>query len=72
MLVGKCKKCHKRYLGWALSKTEYQTCPNCGTKLTIHNETMEPTLDSKTPLPPLEKCEKEWQNLLEKSMAIFL
>jgi len=31
----KCPKCGARYFGWALRNPEYQTCPNCGTKLEI-------------------------------------
>ena len=58
MLVGRCTKCYQRYFGWALSVTEYQICPNCGSKLAIHDETMDAAPEYKTSLPALENRKK--------------
>ena len=37
MLVGKCTKCGKSYIGWALSRPEHHTCLECGAILLIRN-----------------------------------
>ena len=35
MLEAKCVKCGVCYRGWALLNPRHQTCPKCGTKLTV-------------------------------------
>jgi len=41
MLEARCPKCGYHYCGWALTNPEYQTCPNCGTKLEVYQEKRE-------------------------------
>lgn len=38
MPEGRCPKCGALFYGWALTEPENQTCPECGTKLEIHQE----------------------------------
>lgn len=38
MPEGRCPKCGALFYGWALTEPENQTCPNCGTRLEIHQE----------------------------------
>ena len=48
MLVGKCTKCGKQYVGWALSSPEYQNCPHCEARLVIRNMSENYQPDKKT------------------------
>ena len=54
MLVGECKKCGKRYYGWALSMEDQQTCSECGSKLTIGNEAMDRDFESTESSPVVD------------------
>ena len=54
MLVGECKKCGERYYGWALSMEDQQTCSECGSKLTVCDETMNHDFRSTRPSPVIE------------------
>ena len=35
MLKGKCPKCKRYAIGWALANPRHQICPNCGVGLDI-------------------------------------
>ena len=35
MLEGKCPKCGRCFIGWALLNPRHQTCPKCGVGLEI-------------------------------------
>lgn len=35
MIIGKCPKCGKLYLGWSLREPSNQVCRNCGCDLMI-------------------------------------
>ena len=72
MLASKCAKCSKHYFGWALSIPEHQKCPYCGSKLAIHDETIDLDIDYETLLQSLDNHREEWQESLEKTMAIHL
>ncbi|MFC2045125.1 hypothetical protein ACFLUH_00395 [Chloroflexota bacterium] len=48
MLAGKCSKCGETYVGWLLSKPEYQKCPKCDANLIIHDEDTGSILDNQT------------------------
>ena len=72
MLVGKCMRCGKQYLGWALSKTEYQTCTNCGARLVIRKMSTNYEPDNNTPSAPLGTGKEEWQESLENTLPQFL
>ena len=54
MLVGECEKCGERYFGWALSLPEQQTCSNCGSKLNICNDIVDPDFESTGSSPVIE------------------
>ncbi|MBA7617873.1 hypothetical protein ES703_25191 [subsurface metagenome] len=47
MLKGKCPKCGYRSTGWALLNPEHQTCPNCGERLEIKEDSLNPPDDKK-------------------------
>jgi DNA-directed RNA polymerase subunit RPC12/RpoP len=72
MLVGRCTRCGKQYMGWALSRPEHQTCPDCGAKLVIRNMSTNYQPDSKTPALSLGSSQGEWQELLERTLPHFL
>jgi DNA-directed RNA polymerase subunit RPC12/RpoP len=72
MLASKCAKCGKHFVGWALSTPENQKCPYCGSKLAIHDETIDLDVDYSTLLQSVDSNQSEWQRSLEKTMAIYL
>ena len=72
MLVGKCTKCGKRYLGWALSQPEHQYCDDCGVKLIIRNMGMNNQPDDKIIAASLRSGKEEWQESLENTLPHFL
>jgi DNA-directed RNA polymerase subunit RPC12/RpoP len=72
MLVGKCTKCNKRYIGWALSRPEHQECPECSTKLIIRNMGANYKPDSTTLAAAMGTGKEEWQESLENTLPHFL
>jgi len=72
MLVGKCTKCGKRYIGWALSKPEHQTCPECGIRLVIRNMSENCPPDNETVAASQINGIAEWQEALENTLPHFL
>ena len=72
MLVGKCTKCEKRYVGWALYSPEQQTCDNCGTRLIIRNMAESYQVDSETLAASEITGKEEWQQSLENTLPDFL
>ena len=72
MLVGKCPKCGKQYIGWALSIPEYQVCPVCGARLVIRNMHKNCQPDEKTLAASEIDGMVEWQESLENNLSHFL
>ena len=72
MLVGKCTKCGKRYIGWALSRSEHQTCPDCGAKLIVRNMSENYQQDTKTVVASKKEGITEWQEALEDTLPHFM
>ncbi len=72
MLASKCAKCGKHFVGWSLALPENQRCRYCGSKLAIHDETIDLNVDYGTLLQSMDSNQSEWQGLLEKTMAIYL
>ena len=71
MLASKCAKCGKHFVGWALSIPENQKCRHCGSKLAIHDETVDLDVDYEGLLQSLDNHQDEWQQSLEKTMAVY-
>ena len=72
MLVGKCTKCGKRYVGWALSRPEHRKCPDCGVGLVVRNMTEKQQPDSATLMAAQTRGIAEWQDSLEETLPHFL
>jgi DNA-directed RNA polymerase subunit RPC12/RpoP len=72
MLVGKCTRCDKRYIGWALSRPEHQMCPNCGTRLLVYSMDERYQPDAQTTLSVQKDKIGEWQEALESMLHNFL
>ena len=72
MLVGKCIRCDKRYIGWALSRPEHQMCPYCGTRLLVYDMDGEYQPDAQTTLSVQKDGIAEWQEALENILPSFL
>ena len=72
MLASKCAKCGKHFVGWALSLPEHQKCPYCGSKLAIHDETIELDIGYENLLQAINSSPIEWQESLERTMALYL
>ena len=72
MLASKCAKCGKHFLGWSLSIPENQKCPYCGSRLMIHDDTVDLDVDYRELNKSLHNHPDEWQQLLEKTLAIYL
>jgi DNA-directed RNA polymerase subunit RPC12/RpoP len=72
MLVGRCTRCGKQYMGWALSRPEHQMCPDCGAKLVIRNMSTNFQPDNRTLAASVRSGKEEWQELLEKTLPHFL
>jgi DNA-directed RNA polymerase subunit RPC12/RpoP len=75
MLVGKCTRCGKQYVGWALSRPEHQECNDCGAKLVIRNIRNignNYQSDNKTLASSLRSGKEEWQEALENTLPHFL
>jgi len=71
MLVGKCTKCGKRYVGWALSRPEHQTCPDCGIRLVVRNMSENCQPDSETLIAGQRNGIAEWPETQEKAAPNF-
>ena len=71
MLASKCAKCKKHFVGWALSLPEYKICPYCGSKLAIHDETIELDVGYENLLQAINNRPIEWQESLEKTLAVY-
>ena len=71
MLASKCAKCGKHFVGWALSVPKNQKCPYCGSKLAIHDETIDLNVDYGTLLQPMDNRMSEWEQSLEKTFAVY-
>lgn len=72
MLVGRCTRCGKRYIGWALSRPEHQECDYCGVKLIIRNMGVNYQLDDKIDIAIKRSGKEEWQEALEHTLPHFL
>jgi DNA-directed RNA polymerase subunit RPC12/RpoP len=72
MLVGKCVRCDKRYIGWALSRPEHQMCPNCGSRLLICNMSEKYQQYAQETLSVQKDGMAEWQESLESMLPNFL
>ncbi len=72
MLASKCAKCGKYYIGWALSIPENQKCPYCGSRLAIHDNTVDLDVDYEELYKSLYNHHDEWLQLLEKTLAVYL
>ena len=72
MLVGKCAKCGKQYIGWALSQPEHQYCDDCGIKLIIRNMGVNYPIDDKIVTAINRSGKEEWQEALENTLPHFL
>ena len=72
MLVGKCTRCGKRYVGWALSRPEHQTCPDCTARLVIRNMGGKYQPDNVTVAASQRNEVAEWQESLEETLPHFL
>ena len=72
MLVGKCPRCGKRYMGWALSRPEHQECNDCGVKLVIRNTNVNYQPDGERLADSLRVRKEEWQEALENTLPDFL
>ena len=71
MLVGKCTKCGKRFIGWALSRPEEQKCTYCGTRLVVRNMVEGFQLDPETAIAAQRKGIAEWQDAMEGETPDF-
>ena len=72
LLVGKCTKCGKRYIGWALSRPEYQNCPDCGVRLVVRNMVGKYQPDSETAIAAQRDEIAEWQEAREDETTHFI
>ena len=73
MLVGKCTKCGKRYIGWALSKTEERKCPVCGIRLVVRNMSENHQPNTETAVAGQRKGIAEWHDeALESKKPNFM
>jgi DNA-directed RNA polymerase subunit RPC12/RpoP len=71
MLASKCARCGKHFIGWALSIPENQKCPYCGSKLAIHDETIDHEIDYERLLQSIDTKQYEWQQSLERTLAVY-
>ena len=69
---GKCAKCGKHRIRWPLSIQERKECSHCGSNLAIHDEIVELDLDYVTLMQLRDRYQEEWQDDLEKTIAIHL
>ena len=72
MLVGKCTKCGKRYIGWALSRQEHQMCPDCGARLIVRNMSEKYQSNTETVVTLKRDGIAEWQETLEDTLPHFM
>lgn len=72
MLVGKCTRCGKRYIGWALSRPEEQKCLECGTKLVVRNLSENYKPDIETAVAAQRDGIAEWQVVQETKKPHFI
>jgi DNA-directed RNA polymerase subunit RPC12/RpoP len=72
MLVGRCMKCGKQYIGWALQIREYQLCPVCGSRLIIRNTGENYKPGAETMATSQRDGIAEWQEALENTLPHFL
>jgi len=72
MLVGKCTKCGKRYIGWALSRPEHQNCPECGVSLVVRNMSEKYQPDTDTLINAQRNGVAEWQEVVENKTPHFM
>jgi DNA-directed RNA polymerase subunit RPC12/RpoP len=72
MLVGKCTKCGKRYIGWALSRPEHQACLECGGRLVVRNMNENYQPGTETVVTVQRTGIAEWQEALEDVTTHFI
>lgn len=72
MLVGRCIKCGKHYIGWALQMPEHQVCPVCGSRLMIRNTGDNYKPGDETVAASQRGGIAEWQEALENTLPHFL
>ncbi len=72
MLVGRCTKCNKRYIGWSLSSPEHQTCRDCGAKLIVSNLSEKYQTGTETVVASQRDGITEWQKPLEDTLPQFM
>jgi len=72
MFVSKCAKCGKHRVRWVTSIPKRSRCPNCGSKLAIHDEIITLNLSYEGLLQSRDTCQEEGQDYLEKTVDIFL
>jgi DNA-directed RNA polymerase subunit RPC12/RpoP len=71
MLASKCAKCGKCFVGWALSVPGNQKCPYCGSKLAIHDDTVDLDVDYASLLQSIVNHPDAWQQSLERTLAVY-
>lgn len=71
MLASKCAKCGKHFVGWSLALPENQRCRYCGSRLAIHDDTVCHEVDYEGLLRSLDHKSDEWQQALEKTLAVY-
>jgi DNA-directed RNA polymerase subunit RPC12/RpoP len=72
MLVGKCTKCGKRYIGWALSRPEHQACLECGGRLVVRNMSEDRPPDTETAVNAQRNGIAEWQEVVKNKTPHFM
>jgi DNA-directed RNA polymerase subunit RPC12/RpoP len=72
MFVSKCAKCGKHRTRWAIEIPRKSECPNCGSKLAIHDEIVGLDLNYDGLLQSRDTNQEEWQDTLGKTVDIFM